>query len=329
MKLVTPVSLSDIELLQFQVDVLRALGGLENRNVVIVPTPSVADRAAIIATPLRAICRSLTIDPVAEELEGGWPEASNKHFGHVIQKLVNMGNDEPFFLMEPDCTPTQPGWMDDIVTEYHLCKKPYMGHLRNTAEVWAGKEGMHMIGGCAVYHPNFHKSNTLWTYPRTDQPYDVWIRDAVAPHAHNTNLVQHLRRTEKYRQEDDIILCQDCVPNKAPADFKPKTYSVSTEAVIVHGCRDGSLAQVVLKSMGVDPAALKAQEAGNGQMNHEVLFGRVREAVGTKRVTLKALSESLCVDKKELRTALERQDSPFIVQPPILYVSLKEQAQPA
>lgn len=340
MKIVRPVSQSDIHLLKSQVDVMVALGGLENRSILIAPSPSVAERAAEITEPLRGICRSFVCQKIEREPEGGWPLAPNIHFGRTVQLLKDLQNDEPWLNMEMDAWPLRPAWSDDVLTEYNLKKKPHMGHLRKTSEVMPGEEGRHMVGGCAVYHPNFHASTTMWQYPQPKVPYDVFMRWAIVgndkvQHAHDTNLIQHLRRTERYEQDGDVILCHDCPPEPGVSNGNGKVYSVSPEAVLVHGGRDSSLANIVLRSLGIvveaDPQAQAASIAtakeDEKKINDEALFAKVRGVLNGDKMTLKALSDALAMDKKELRAALESPSSPFVVRPPILWVSMREQAQ--
>ncbi len=320
-RIAIPTSQSDIHLLKPLRDVMVALGGLESHSVLIAPAPSVFDQAAEIMEPLKAISRDYLCKAVAAEPEGGWPLAPNQHFKYLVDLLVEIGNQEPFLNMEPDCTPMRPAWVDDLFAEYRAMKKPYMGVIRPTSEVWRGKEGHHMVGGCAIYGHDFHLGNTLWCYPRPDQPYDVWMRDVIGPRAHNTKLIQHLRRTERFEETGGGITCHDC-PREDAKEFEANRHLVSPDAVLVHGCRDSSLARIVLKSLGADlPPVI---EATKEKEPDDSLYQRVKDAIGGERMTIKSLAETLSIDKAVLREALEKPDSPFVVRPPILWVSLRE-----
>lgn len=73
-----------------------------------------------------------------------WPNAPNWVFQHVARHMQRQ--DDPWFFMEPDCIPLQPGWLPIWNERYLAAGKPLMGFI---------VPNMGHCNGTAVYPANF------------------------------------------------------------------------------------------------------------------------------------------------------------------------------
>lgn len=242
MRLCLPVSQSDIDIQKYLVDALVFFGNLENHQITVFPSPSVAGQAAEICEPMRDLVMegNYSVVPIGMEPTGGWPQACNQHFSAVMAHLIDSGNQEPFMWVESDCCPKHPFWADTILTQFRESKKPFLGHTRETREVMEGADGRHMVA-CGVYAHDFPQSTRMWQYTPANQPFDVWMRWEIAPRCHDSKLIQHCPRTRdwsKTKQGVDLGVNKDDGQNWIP-------FELSKESVFVHGCKDGSLSKLL------------------------------------------------------------------------------------
>ena len=160
----------------------------------------------------------------------------------------------------------------------------------------------HMVG-MGIYPPDYiHRSgpqakgspvwntNTLWKYPDGKKPFDIFCQNYHRP-CHDTKLIKHLWHTIDYGvTPDGDVICKDL---EEPKEYLLKDSASSTYGkplvlknggiinlkgvALVHGCKDGSLADLVVggyleqsaplsTEVKVDDAALKAALSENEQM---------------------------------------------------------------
>lgn len=244
LNIVLTPSRNDINILKFQVDAMVHFGGLESHRIIVLPAPSVASTAKEITEPLVAICRQFDLAPLDIEPEGGWPAACNQHFSAALTKLDTLRLDGSWLWMEPDLTPSQYDWANKLLTEHNEAKKAFTGHLRDTKEVMQGADGQHMVA-CGIYPPNFSSKTRLWQYTPSSQPFDVWLRWEIAPHCHDTKLIQHAPRTRDWEiSEASGNKGTVCGTNKDNGQDWKK-FELDKRAVLVHGCKDGSLSKLL------------------------------------------------------------------------------------
>lgn len=246
-----PVSQSDLPLLRPFVDVLKFLGGLHRHTLIFLPAPTVAGETAAIVTELNGLCGKLAVDAVAREPEGGWPDAPNMHFRDAVEQLDKRGElGQPFMWLEADCTPLRAGWADRLELEYNRQGKWALGVVRPVSDVLRDKdgkptgEGDYMVGA-GIYGANFKKWSCLYRYPVPKMPFDINIRFEVKKAGvYNTNLIESRGRTGNYRiNADGKIECDEASPLPT---YPSLAGVVGDMAFVVHGCKDGSLAKLVL-----------------------------------------------------------------------------------
>lgn len=266
MKIAIPVSAHDKHLVPDLTECLLKMGGLEEHPVIFFPTPSAKEVAYAAAEKLGAQTHVLE-----QDFEGGAPVACNNHFAAVVYALGAMGNTEPFFWMEADCIPTAPRWPDALQNEYRMLGQPFMGTVVDTPFNDDGRlgyrEGDQMMMGCGVYPANMERDERIkplildlakpsWMNPR--EPFDVYLRWVIKVIGRShSNLICDMWATENYEVEvceKDIlgrIHCQSV--DHGERVVRERSGLIPKQAVLVHGCKDGSLAKLVLGQKKMDP----------------------------------------------------------------------------
>ncbi len=313
-----PVSKADIDRLKFSVDSLEFFGGLQKHTVLFCPTPSVQMQCAEQASRIRAICENTFIDPLPREPEGGGRfGAFNLIFRDAIDLLWKRGNQNPFFWWEVDMTVLQPSPFDTLELEYNRKGKPFMGVRRKASEVMRNADGSPMPEGdprCAgeymvavgIYPPNFREISTMYRYPDPSgaMPTDVLIRHEVSRHLQHTDLIAHHWGTGNYHKNaDGQIECEDFKPQLGWPKYGG---TLNPMAVVAHGCKDGTLSQLVIAS----PAKATIIPASNSD---DALVRQLRgkldevsayaDQMKQERDILKTENESLKADVKNLMDA--------------------------
>jgi hypothetical protein len=270
MKITIPVSAHDKHLLPDLTACLLKMGGLEEHPVILFPTPSAKETAFEAAEKLDAQTHVLE-----QDFEGGAPIACNNHFAAVVYALARMGNTDPFLWMEADMLPTAPRWPDPLQNEYRMLGQPFMGNIVDTPFEVDGKlvyrEGDQMMMGCGVYPAHMESDERIKPLiadlaktgarnPRV--PFDVYLRWVTKTIGRaDTKLICDMWGTENYEREDyekgilGRIHCQSV--DHGDRVVRERCGLIPTQALLVHGCKDGSLARLVLgkpdgKQLAVD-----------------------------------------------------------------------------
>jgi len=253
-----PVSQHDAHLIPAFSMALRHCGPNPLHEAMVVARPSEKELADSLFANLEGLFDKVEVFLLPQDGPVGWPKGPNHFFFNVAHRLQTSPEPKPWLWMELDCTPLKAGWVSELATEYNLSKMPFMGVVCKTHAVDpegnpvpAGKH----LTGTAVYPPRLGQFSKLYTYtPRMDGPFDVICQYEFLPHVHQTKLIQHCFRTEKYARRPDGEICgedHNNFPNGIRFD-EP----LSKDAVLHHGCTDGSLADLVV---GTSPEKTSAE----------------------------------------------------------------------
>jgi len=265
MKIAIPVSAHDKHLLPALTDCLLKMGGLEEHPVILFPTLSAREAAYEAAEKLGA-----TTHAFDQDFEGGAPVACSNHFAAVVGALGAMRNTDPFLWMEADMLPVQPRWADKLMQEYRMNGMPFMGNVVptpfNKDGVLDFVEGDTMMMGCGIYPPGMHADERIrpmiedlakvsFMNPRV--PFDIYLRWAIKNiGVTNTNLIADQWSTCNYRMEGQHLVCDSV--DHGDRIVRHRGGRVNPQALLVHGCKDGSLAKLVL---GEKPVAVGKNSA--------------------------------------------------------------------
>lgn len=232
---------------------IRRLGGVENHDCLIVhPTTTDADG---IEEPLRQAFRYVEVMTYTPQLEG-WPQGPNElHARTAFALALHKKITGPWLFLEADCLPTTSHWLNQIASTHQRSGRPMLGTLNDSIDSEGRMVGRHVIG-VAVYPQDFARivplvKNIITTSAeyakeakRTGDPklgappFDCYYGPYTVEMTHVSPLIQHLWCSENYREQDGQIVCDFRKPNRYPPVVNP-------DAVLIHGCKDGSLLQIL------------------------------------------------------------------------------------
>lgn len=197
----------------------------------------------------------------------------------------------------------------------------------------------HMVG-TGIYHhefgarsPNIGQIDRVMPWAGPLEPFDIRLRHEIVPHAHNTILIQHNWNTGNYREEGGKIICDDLSGDPNLSHAKP----YDGHAVVVHGCKDGSLAKLVLADKltavkpvvaKVEPAKVEEPKSLTGQEGQPPTVGflafRIKGVIEASkdRLTAKKIAEQLGIKTEEIVAACGETGSGLKVAGPPKWVSL-------
>lgn len=219
-------------------DHIRFLGGVSNHECLIVsPVGTVMDG---IEDVLRSCFGSVWSHQYNATMKG-WPFGPNEAAAiAMIHVWTTPALRYHYLMLESDCVPSNPRWLDLIDTEYRRMNAPILGVRIDTKEIATGNVvGKHTIG-VAVYPKLFPqicplvKSLVNMTQGYRQQgampmPWDAYFGPYTARMTADTTLIQHLARQANQTPNG---LQWDC-PNLAHAISQ-----VRNDAVLIHGSKD-------------------------------------------------------------------------------------------
>lgn len=256
MLLVIPVSEADAHLADDVLELLKAFGPYKHHDLLVVGTEENATAINCVLQTLSPLFNKSSLKLFQGGVKG-WPLGPNFYWRstilHLYESTGNIG--QPWYWFELDNTPLKSGWLDVLQTEYAMTHSVYMGpkhvtHLLGTN----GKlviQGYHMVG-TGIYPANFVELSNLWRV-EGGIAFDIWIQFEVVPHLHDSPLMQHNWKTRNYRYENGSVVSDNF---EMPHDDLCTNTPIRAEAVVCHGCKDGSLARLLLDGLNGKVAAL-------------------------------------------------------------------------
>jgi hypothetical protein len=184
----------------------------------------------------------------AQVTEQSWPEAPNQ----IFRQCANIIEADPqlrkvWYFFEADNVPLKAGWMDALADEYNQdLSRPFLGYIDTTWERMDSTGQLNKIGnhlsGTALYPPMIsqHTHNHLDCL----NAFDLAIAQDVVPKARHTKLIHNNWNSFNYRWESrdgKRQLVSDIRNLRAQQFGEAINRPVSEEALVVHGCKDTSL----------------------------------------------------------------------------------------
>lgn len=166
----------------------------------------------------------------------GWPEAANDMFLFAARQMEKRG--EPFLWCEPDCVPTQPGWLDRLEQEYARLGKPFMGALVKGSRP---DQPALSLGGCAVYPPD--AASRLERFCLGPLAWDVASAAEVLPCAADTPLIQWFWGERDW--PPTFVLRRHAHSPRNALEVS----MIRPDAVLFHRNKDGSLIRLLRERM--------------------------------------------------------------------------------
>lgn len=247
MLILLPVSRSDRQLGIPLARHIKMLGGVTKHDLVLFYTGAEAQETAgemakILADTFKSVC----VEDSGQTDEEGWPKSANLTFRQAALWVDRNGKVGPWYFFEADNVPLKACWADVLEEQYHVLGKPFMGVIHNT--VWTSPEGVrtvdgtHMVG-TGLYPAPFHRHSILYRFLNTTA-FDVFLQNEIVPNAAHTDFIQHNWSTKNYRRQGTEIVCDAAEGRPGESLCAP----VRPDAVVLHGCKDGSLIELFRKA---------------------------------------------------------------------------------
>jgi hypothetical protein len=247
MLIVFPFCQADFKLAHSLAKYMQYLGPYKQHELMLVAQPELSQDAEELEKIIGdQFARILRFTPKVGVQK--WPVGSNRMF-HSVAYHIQQNVDAPFwFLLEPDNIPLKPGWANTLAEEYKRTNRPFMGVVHATwwrrADGTFYQDGIH-LNGSAIYPKDTPRYSRLFhTIPDTSYPWDVYWQWEMIKYAAGTNLMQLEWRSFNFRRDKKTgEIIGDRAPNVFPDHIGiPR---VRPDAVILHGCKDGSLMQIM------------------------------------------------------------------------------------
>jgi hypothetical protein len=238
----------------------------------------------------------------------GWPLGPNQMFADVAAAMYASG--VPFYFWEPDCVPMKEGWVDDLDAEYHR-KVGIMGHLYEGGMASNGKNIYKMIVGSAVYPPNFLEfcpsAQSLSTYNLAyknagaiPEPWDVRCRWNFMAIGRDTPLIRTYWKSVNYQWKDGkIVFFAEDPEAQAVQGVTCPDMIISSQAVVIHGCKDGSLHKMAQEGFPIPQSVINEIQSSTVCNNASEVVRNLPEVATKSKSTMKPKNNSSQKAKKK------------------------------
>lgn len=263
MKLTIPVSRHDVSRLPSFIDTLIHFGGLNDHSAFFFATPATIVEVTEQSARLKPHMREVTVAQALYEPEFGMPMDGGILFFGAVFNLGRSQNREPFLWLELDSLPIKPDWLNLIQHDYFAKGRLCYGNIvplpfivNGKLEYRAGEEYMMAVG---VYPPTMHTDEAIRPliqdlgmppHSNPKENFDTYIRGGVKTLGWaNSNLIADMWNTGCYEATPEGIKCFARPTDKL---VRCRGGLVPATAVLVHGCKDDSLRQIVMGEVKPD-----------------------------------------------------------------------------
>lgn len=331
MKLVVPVTSFDLKLLEPFTSVLEYWGGLEDFDILFVPSSAVILEVEPFVDRLRLIAKSANVFNVGYNEAGRWPDGPNRHWAHTVYKMdeaVPAGQAGDCWLWhELDMFAIQAGAYKSIVNKHlqgakfftgKVVATPHRDGAGNITYHPNGKEDVMMMG-CAVYPSGMSKnaeframaeglvngSAGIAGSPQMNG-WDVELRYFFKKKGWtHTDLIGDRWNTINYRLEDGKLAC-----DAGPTPFKNRSHNTTdiTGAALLHGCKCDSLAKLILSGAFGNKVEAVQIQGWTPQAKQEASPAPLAET-STQTLRISALESKVDSIMEKLDALLSRADT--------------------
>lgn len=168
----------------------------------------------------------------------GWPAGPNSLF-LAAATYISQAWPQPWLLLEPDCVPLKPDWLDQIETAYKVSNSVFMGCVYSGIGSENGTP-MRAMSGVAVY-PADALDRLKRPTPEEKEPWDMLNRTTLLKLGRNTPLIHHFYGTKEL--PPTFAEVAGGPENTLTPDF------IRREAVLYHRNKDGTLIRLLSRRM--------------------------------------------------------------------------------
>jgi hypothetical protein len=250
--IIIPVSENDftspLNVINF-LSILRKFGPYDEHELLVSARPTAIPYAKVIFNNISELFKKSNMFVFEENGPYGWPQGPNYYWKHTIQHLKDNNNKLPWLWMEVDLLPLKPKWADILEKEYKKCGKPFFGTIQDTTTVTSDMFRINIarhLQGTAVYPAEIWKHCSIWEYTdRLDKAFDVITQWEIVPRTADTKLIQQGFRTINYK----LLLNPLRIQGEDNGDMNgvvSYAQPIAPEAILHHGCKDTSLAEIIM-----------------------------------------------------------------------------------
>jgi hypothetical protein len=192
---------------------------------------------------------------IAQDGFDGWPLGPNQMFADASSHCYQY--EDPWYFWEPDCVPMVEGWVDKLEEEFNKNTGKIMGCFIEGGVAPSGKIMYQLIVGSAVYPSKFLNgcriAANLYNYniyfkdkSAAPEPWDVRCRWEFLQYGRDTPLIRAYWKSCNYqRRGESIVFFAEDAEAQDVQNVTCPDRTVSPKAVVVHGCKDGSLHRMI------------------------------------------------------------------------------------
>ena len=277
---VIPVSLSDRKFIPWMEKAFAMFPPGSGHRLLVVGSPNVTSDVNALAQSLSGYFAGAAQTYIFEDDSNlGWPTACNYYAQQTAFYLLSiLAADELWLWLELDSTPLRAGWLDDILAGCHQAQmmarragKPdpqFFGARERTCleshgALMAYEEAGEQMAAVGVYPADMAlRVITLRTVTATNIPWYTFVRWYVMEEFADLPLIQNNWRTSTYiRMPDGTISCRSLANWAWDVHFNA---NVRADAVLLHGCKDGTLLELLAapaESVKQEPTKAPAPDA--------------------------------------------------------------------
>lgn len=266
-----PVTLDTLAQVRDQMNLLAHLGTLGQASVkrahhvaVIQATPDVELEALRFREALLPVYPEVTVMITASSIPRTMASVSDRNalFVAAARWMAVHHPQQPWVWMDRTC-PLRPDWMEALHWEYVGAKREFLGVIENSYMRTAQENQFQVYGfGEATKHmrtgvyPGEFGNNKLFKNPFV-YSYQYEAQFYVVPRAAHTPLIGNSWASANFRLEVQDDGREYAVGDQTDEASIRKAVPVDlTGALLLHGCRDGSLERVVLDRYAGEPLSL-------------------------------------------------------------------------
>jgi hypothetical protein len=285
MLLVLPVSLADYKSLPTLERAFEMFPPGSGHKLLVVGSPNVSRQVRNAAQALSGHFSGNSSTYIFDlDCPLGWPTACNTYFQQVCFYLGSTGQDDSWLWFEIDSTPTRAGWLDEIENTVHFEKGNAQREGHNPPRYFGVKEPARLeyqgalapdagdqMAAVGVYPMNMDDVLSLRAISSTNIVWYTFLRWYVMPHFAGLPLIQNNWQTARYRRAPDGgLICESVAKWAWDIHFnKP----IRSGAVLVHGCKDGTLLDCLMEGPVLEPVSepTRAEKVGKALLAHRKL----------------------------------------------------------
>lgn len=251
MLIVLPVSKNDfnkpLNVFGF-IKAMRHFGPCHNHELLTVVRPDDVEYGKTVHESVKELFKESNFYIFEENGPTGWPQGPNFYWKSTIQYLKDNDNKLPWFWLELDTIPLKPNWADILEEEYNQVGSLCLGTVQDTTTVTSDQYRIIIakhLQGTAVYPPRLDQHCSIWEYvEKLPTAFDVICQWEIMPVTKDTKLIQQGFRTLNYKIQQDPYRIQG-EDNGDMNGVVSYNDPLNPKAVLHHGCKDTSLANIV------------------------------------------------------------------------------------